>query len=492
MSQQATSATSWAAPPSEKSLDLAEKHLNIEPETNAEVAARAWKKVDLRVMSVSVLLYLASYIDRANIGNAKVLGMAKDLNLSADEYNWALSIFFIGYVVFETPSNIILKRLRPRIYIPNLVIIWGVVCCLVSTVKSASGLLAVRFFLGLAEAGFLPGLIYWIGCWYPRPMQGTRFAVLYSSVSLTGAFGGLLATGINSAGGSFGLAGWKWIFIVEGTITIGFGLLSWLFMSDYPETVSWLTDEEREIVIRANEADRALHAMESFNKRQIITAFTDYRTYLWGFIYFLTYIPVYSVVLSLPSVVVGLGYQGTTATLMACPPYAFGFVIVLLAGYSSDRTRDRYYHFILGCLVAMIALIVLMTVKSDKVRYGMFFLVSITWIMMFMFVPISISWSWLANNVASTNKRAAATAVVFSMGNIGGAISGQIYRAEWAPRYVKGHAINLGCYCGALVAVTLLWISYKHDNARRDREAGERISRKSDMLGEDLGDLGDR
>lgn len=112
--------------------------------------------------------------------------------------------------------------------------------------------------------------------------------------------------------------------------------------------------------------------------------------------------------------------------------------------------------------------------------------------MMFMFVPISISWSWLANNVAGTNKRAAATAVVFSMGNIGGAIAGQIYRAEWAPRYVKGHAINLGCYGGALIAVTLLWVSYKRDNARRDREAGERISRGGDMLGEDLGDLGDR
>lgn len=90
--------------------------------------------------------------------------MAKDLGLSPDEYNWALSIFFIGYVVFETPSNIILKRLRPRIYIPNLVIIWGVICCLVSTVKSSSGLLVVRFFLGLAEAGFLPGLIYWSAC----------------------------------------------------------------------------------------------------------------------------------------------------------------------------------------------------------------------------------------------------------------------------------------------------------------------------------------
>lgn len=308
-------------------------------------------------------------------------------------------------------------------------------------------------------------------------MQGKRFAFLYSTVSLTGAFGGLLATAINSLDGSHGIAGWRWIFVVEGVITICFGLLAFIFMSNYPDTASWLDETEKAIIINTNQADRALHATEEFNWTQILSAFTDYRTYLWGLVYFSTYIPVYSVILSLPSVIIGLGYKGTTATLMACPPYGFGFCIVLLAGYTSDRFHDRFRHYIAGIVVVMIALIVLMVTTNNVVKYIMFFFV------MFMFVPISIIWSWLANNTAGTNKRATVTGMVFSMGNIGGAISGQIYRSEWAPRYVQGHGINLACYVFALVAGTTLYWTYRRDNAARDRAAEERGTGRTDMLG---------
>ncbi|OSX63099.1 hypothetical protein POSPLADRAFT_1079015, partial [Postia placenta MAD-698-R-SB12] len=163
------------------------------------------------IMPVAVLLYLASYIDRANIGNAKVFGLASSLRLTDNQYNWALSIFFIGYVVFETPSNIILKRISPRWYIPSITVLWGLCCALISRVHTSSGLLAARFFLGLIEAGFIPGIVYWLSCWYPRHIVGRRFAVLYSSVSLTGAFGGLLATAIHALDGTHGIAGWRYV-----------------------------------------------------------------------------------------------------------------------------------------------------------------------------------------------------------------------------------------------------------------------------------------
>lgn len=457
--------------------------------TDAETA-RTWRKVDLHIMPVAVLLYLASYIDRANIGNARVLGLADDLKLTSGHYNWALSIFFFGYVLFETPSNIILRRLRPSLYIPSLTVVWGVICALFAVIHSPSALLAIRFFLGLAEAGFLPGIIFWLGSWYPRHLQGRRYAVLYSSVSLTGAFGGLLATAIHSLDGAHGIAGWRWIFIVEGATTAGLGLLAFVFMADYPVSASWLTPREKALIERANAADRALHATEPFERRQILSAFTDWRTYLWGIVYLSTYIPVYSVILSLPSVVSGLGYRGVRATLMACPPYAVGFVLVLIAGYTVDRYGHRFVHYVVGVAVTMIALIVLMTVETLRVRYAMFFLV------MFMFVPISVIWAWLAGNVAGANKRAAATGLIFSSGNIGGAVAGQIYRIDWAPRYVRGHAVNLGCYVLALLAGTALWASYRLDNRLRDEQAAGDSEKaglhQRDLLGTDLGDLGDR
>jgi len=482
-----------SAVPSSSSVTSLEK--GLPPTTDAalqkytpEEIKATWRKVDWYIMPVSILLYLASYIDRANIGNAKVLGLSADLKLTNYEYNLALSIFFVGYVLFETPSNIILKKFSPRWYIPTMTCIWGVVCALFAVVHSAKGLIAIRFFLGFCEAGFLPGLVFWMGCWYPRSMQGRRYGLLYCSVSLTGAFGGLLATGIHALDGTHGIAGWRWIFIIEGVITSGFGLLAFFVMSAYPADAPWLSDSEREIIHLMNESDRALKAREGFSTAQIRSAFTDWRTYCWAVMFLATYIPVYSVVLSLPTVVTGLGYTGTTATLMACPPYGVGFFAVLISGWTVDRYGKLFYHYVFGIVVTIVALIVLMAAENLVARYVMFFFV------MFMFVPISVMWAWLSSNVAGTNKRAAAQGLIFSTGNIGGAIGAQIYRAEFAPRYVQGHAINLACYAVALVAGALVWYSYKRDNEQRNAAASEadQGDERPDMLGEDLGDLGDR
>jgi MFS family permease len=192
-----------------------------------------------------------------------------------------------------------------------------------------------------------------------------------------------------------------------------------------------------------------------------------------------------------------------------------GFVVVLITGWTTDKYGSRITHYLVGVSVASVALIVLMATTNLVARYVMFFFVMFMLVNMLnrssfthtirhcnitketffsilsRFIPISTMWAWLAQNVASSNKRAAATGLIFSMGNIGGAISGQIYRAAWAPRYVNGHAINLGCYVIAFVSGLVLWWSYRRDNMLRDKAAGKNIQR-SDMLGEDLGDLGDR
>nr|VWO94072.1 Uncharacterized protein [Ganoderma boninense] len=473
LAAKAADAASASYPSSTKSASALEDARVELDQFDPELVRRTWRKVDWAILPIAVILYLAAYIDRANIGNAKVLGLATSLELTSNQYNWALSIFFIGYVIFETPSNILLRKISPRWYIPTLTVFWGLVCALFATVKSAKGLLAIRFFLGVAEAGFLPGIVYWL---------------LYSTVSLTGAFGGLLATAIHSLDGTYGIAGWKWIFIVEGCVTGGLGLLSFLVMPAYPDTARFLSPGEKHVVQRANETDRGQRADERFRGAQVRAAFADWRTWLWGLVYIAIYIPVYSIILSLPSVVTGLGYAGTHATLMACPPYGVGFVIVLIAGWTTDRYGGLFAHFVGAIVVVVVALVVLMTVESLVVRYVMFFFV------MFMFIPVSVCWTWLGSNVAGATKRAAALGVVFSLGNIGGAVSGQIYRAEWAPRYVQGHAINVACYAIALVAGAALWWSYKTDNERRDRAAHETVkrTREHDLLGEDLGDLGDR
>ena len=289
-------------------------------------------------------------------------------------------------------------------------------------------------------------------------------------------------------------------------ITIGFGLLAFFFLTPSPLKASWLTEREQQIIVLTNEVDRALKGREEFSTTQIKSAFTDWRTWAWGVMYFTTYIPVYSIILSLPTVVTGLGYSGTGATLMAVWPYFLGFVVVLTAGWTMDRWGHRFVHYCVGITVAMIALIVLITVEKLVVRYVMFFFVMFMYVVsryhsaplilaIHRFVPISTMWAWLSSNVAGSNKRAAATGLIFSLGNIGGAIAGQIYRAEWAPRYINGHAINLAFYGVALISGAVVWWSYRSDNRARDRAEGGGVNvaeRRKGMLGAELGDLGDR
>lgn len=172
------------------------------------------RKMDLRLLPMLALLYLLSFLDRGNIGNAKIEGLTDTLGLTGPEYNWCLTIFFFSYAAFEVPSNLLLKRLRPSFWLPTIMVAWGVVMTLMGIVQNYSGLLAARFFLGVTEAGLFPGVAYYITMWYCRHEAQFRQALFFSAASVAGAFSGLLAFGIAHMDGVGGLEGWRWIFIL--------------------------------------------------------------------------------------------------------------------------------------------------------------------------------------------------------------------------------------------------------------------------------------
>ena len=183
----------------------------------AEEEKKLVRKIDLFLLPTIWLMYLLSYIDRTNIGNAKIAGMAKDLDLSSGQYSVALVVFFIGYVICEPPSNMILVRSRPSRYLPAIMIIWGMLTCCMAAIKSYHHLIILRIFVGIIESGFAPGILLIISSWYKREEQSKRFAVYISAAILSGAFGGLLAGAITGGlEGAGGLRGWRWLFIVEG------------------------------------------------------------------------------------------------------------------------------------------------------------------------------------------------------------------------------------------------------------------------------------
>ena len=246
----------------------------------------------------------------------------------------------------------------------------------------------------------------------------------------------------------------------------------------------WLSAEEKKMILTILQNDRAQQVDEGFNWTRIKSPFSDWRVWLWVPTFMALVLPVYSVLLSLPSIVADLGYHDNEATLMACPPYVFGVVLVIITGYTSDRYKQRYLHVVAGTLVAMVALVCLITIEDPHVRYWFYFL------QMAMFIPVNQIWTWSANNFAGNNRRSVSTAILNCGANIGGAISGQIYRTEWKPRYLNAHYIMLGAYTLGLVFATVLYFTYKAENARRDREHG--VRQPGDMEGVDLGDLGDK
>ncbi|CDH55530.1 mfs general substrate transporter [Lichtheimia corymbifera JMRC:FSU:9682] len=428
-------------------------------------ARRLFFKIDLRIIPFIALLYICSFLDRVNIANAKVAGLVEDLGMSDDMYNWAVSIFFISYVIADVPSNLMLKFIGPRRWIAAIMITWGTITAAMAAVKNGSGLLAARFFLGLAEAGLYPAVVYLLSVWYPRKVQGLRTALATSSASnLAGAFGGVLAYGIMHMDGLQGLHGWQWIFIIEAIPTLVIAICVYFLLPDYPETCKFLTPDEQEKVTKLIEHDSPSRE-KHFSWKQVRMAFTDWKMYAFGSIYLLSATCMYAYAMFLPTIVVGMGYSSLSAQLMSAPPYGVGFVLTVITAYTSDKFLERGFHLTAISLVGMIGYILLATLGEDVPVVGHYIAAIIVGCGIF---PLSINTAWMNNNQGGRTKRAVVIAVFTMMANLGGVIGGQLYRADDAPRYIRGHTI-----CAVFMGVTCLlilgtkWGLYR-ENKRRD------------------------
>ncbi|KAF8939304.1 major facilitator superfamily domain-containing protein [Dissophora ornata] len=442
------------------------------------------RKIDWHLIPLISVLYLCSFLDRVNIGNAKVAGLATDINLTADEYNWSLSIFFIGYVIFEIPSNILLKKIGPRKWITIVMITWGIIMMAMAAVKSASGLLAARFFLGLAESGLFPGSVYLISLWYTRSEQALRNGLFFSTATMAGAFGGVLAYGIAQMEGVRGLHGWQWIFILEGLPTVLLTIVVFFFLPDFPGTAPFLNASEREMAVQRLVIDAGPATQTEFSWNQFRSVFTDWKVYMHMITYILSATPLYSLSLFLPSIVQGFHFNTITTQAMTAPAYVIACVFTILCAFSSDRFRERGWHYSIPTFVGCLGYILLIVTKDSHTvnRY-----VSLTVTASGVFASVPPMLSWFTTNIGGHTKRGVATAAIISFGNIGGAIGGQIYRAsDAADGYVRGHTI-CACMMGICGVLILVMKYFLHrENSRRASLSPEQYEKEAE--GEDLCD----
>lgn len=452
------------------------------------------RKMDLRLIPMLALLYLLSFLDRGNIGNAKIEGLAEDLNMTGGQYNWTLTVFFFTYAAFEVPSNLLLKKLRPSVWLPSIMVAWGLVMTLMGIVQNYHGLLIARIFLGVTEAGLFPGVAYYITMWYCRHEAQFRQALFFSAASVAGAFSGLLAFGIAHMDGVGNLEGWRWIFILEGILTVVVAVIAYFTLYDFPETAGFLTDEERAFVVHRlkyqgqNKEDGAMKVAQddTFQWKFVKAAFLDWQIWVNIWVYWGIVCPLYGISLFLPTIIRGLGYTSSTAQLLTVPIYITASVLAVVVAWYSDRVGKRY-PFILVCLCIM-AVGFIMCIAGGSVPGVVYAGVFIAACALYPAFPGNIT--WLSNNLAGSTKRATGQAIQIAVGNLAGAMASNFYRAEDSPRYLLGHALELGFIVAGILGLLVLVFNYKRINAKRERQMAE--GAHNGYTPEELGELGDR
>ncbi|KAJ3800001.1 MFS general substrate transporter [Lentinula aff. detonsa] len=426
------------------------------------------RKIDIALIPWLSLLYLLSFLDRTSIGNAKLYNLEKDLNITDTQYLLALTIFFFSYAIFEVPSNVFLKRLRPSLWLSGLMFCWGIMMTVQGLVHNFGGLMGMRWMLGMFEAGLFPGVNYYLSCWYKRSEFGIRAAIFFSAATVSGAFGGLLAAAISNMDGIGGKPAWAWIFILEGLATVIAGALSFFIIQDFPDTAKFLTEAERTVVVRRLQGDNQFSAAgEKLRMKYIIRSMLDWKTWVGMMVYVGADMPLYAFSLFLPSIINQLGFKATPANLLTVPVYAFACLITCIVGFLADRWGRRgYFNLIFLCLGAA-GYIILIASRNPALSY---FAVYLATCGIYPVIPNSIA--WVSNNVEGSYKRSVTLAMVISFGNINGAVSSNVYRAKDQPWYPLGHGLVL-MYIGlGLIASTTFLVLLKRENAKRDR--GER------------------
>ncbi|CEJ91917.1 hypothetical protein VHEMI07600 [[Torrubiella] hemipterigena] len=448
---------------------------NKSEEWRIETDKKLVRKIDLHLMPFLILMYLLNFLDRANLAQARQGSLEKDLGMKGTDFNLATSIFFVGYLLMQLPSNILLTRVRPSIYLPAAVLAWGVVSTCNAATHNFTQLVIVRFFLGFAEAPFFPGGVFLMSSWYTRPELTRRIAWFYTGNSLANMFGGMIGYGVlRDLDGAHGIAGWRWLFIVEGVATIGTAFIAAYFLPDYPSTTRWLDEEERafaswRLLADVGEADDRSASL----KDGLIMALKDYRLYI--FILF-QHVSLLSQTFQyfFPTIVQTLGFSPLNTLLLTVPVWFATFLTSIVVNWTAAKTGDRWIHITALMLISAIGNAVATGSTNTGARYFAMFLIAMGAISAY-----TILVGWVANSFPRPLvKRSSAIAIANMLGNCASIYGSYMYPAHDGPRYIAGGSANASvCVLTALLAILLMFI-HRWENKKLER--GEREGSEND------------
>ena len=407
-----------------------------------------YNKVGWRLIPFLLICYVVAYLDRVNVGFAK-LQMLQDLKFSETIYGLGAGIFFIGYFLFEVPSNVILHRVGARVWIARIMVTWGVISAGMMFVESATSFYVMRFLLGVAEAGFFPGIILYLTYWYPAARRARMTALFMSAIALSGVIGGPLSGWImQSFAGVNGLKGWQWLFILEGLPSVLVGIVTFFYLDDSIKQAKWLTSEEKALLERNI-------VVENTGKQDlsIRAVFADPRVWLMSLIYFTFVMGLYGVSFWLPTIIKATGVKDALQIgFLTAIPYGSAVVAMILVSRSADRSRERRWHIAIPALLGASGL-VLSAVWGQNTVLAM---TALTVATMGILTTLPLFWSLPTAFLAGAGA-AAGIALINSLGNLAGFVSP--FLVGWLKDLTQ--TTNTGMYmlAGSMVLGALLTLS---------------------------------
>ncbi|AFQ50586.1 MFS transporter [Burkholderia cepacia] len=320
-----------------------------------ELEKRTLRRVSWRIVPFIMLLYFVAYIDRVNLGFA-ALTMKTDLGFSASILGLGAGIFFWGYFICEVPSNVILHKVGARLWIARVMVTWGIVSACMAFITGPTSFYLIRFLLGAAEAGFFPGIILYLGYWFPARRRAGVVALFMAAAPISTALGSPLSAALLEMNGVMGLHGWQWLFVIEAVPAVILGFVVLFFMTDRPEQAKWLKEDERNWLVGVMNQEAASRATTA--RHGIVSGLANPRVLALSLIYFGTSAGLYTLGIWAPQIIGHLGVSSMTVGLLNAIPPIVSVVAMVVWSRHSDRTGERTWHVVLACVAAIVGLVV--------------------------------------------------------------------------------------------------------------------------------------
>ncbi|KAL2004857.1 hypothetical protein VTN00DRAFT_3130 [Thermoascus crustaceus] len=438
-------------------------------------------RVDRRLITMTGLAYCISLMDRTNVSNAAIAGMIEDLRLDIGfRYSIVVLMFFVPYTIFQPPMTVVIRKIGPTYFLSSIILLWGATMIGMGFSKRWDELAGTRIVLGVLEAGYFPGCVYLLSCWYVRYDVQKRFSVFYLIGCVASAASGVLAFGLMQLAGVQGLGGWRWIFILEGVITCAVGILAFFFLVDFPDKAykSWRFLNEREcaFIVRRINKDRSDGDSEPFTLKRFLRPALDLK--IWGFaiIFFCLTTVSYAIAYFLPIILrEGMGFDVGASQCLVAPPFAFAGIVMFSTAWVSDRYRTRAPVLVFNALLCIIGLPMMGFAKGNVTRYAGVFLSTAG-----ANSNIPACMAYQANNIRGQWTRAFSSATLVGFGGIGGIASSLVFRSQDAPGYRPGIYTTIACNVLIILIVGALSLWFHHCNKQADR--GERVIERSEQF----------